>query len=69
MMSGKMNTNQYCTREMAACNYQPGFVPREDRENTSIACSEAVSHPDACRKSPTNTPLGYSQVAADCHDR
>ncbi|CAN9419887.1 unnamed protein product [Alternaria alternata] len=43
MMSGKLNTNQYCTREMAACNYQPGFVPRGDRENTSIACTEAVT--------------------------
>ena len=69
MMSGNMNTNQYCTREMAVCNYQSGFVPRGDRSNTSIACSEAVSHPDTCRKSPTNVPLGYCQVVADSHDR
>jgi len=58
MMSGKLNTNQYCTREMAACNYQPGFVPRGDRENTSIACTEAVSRP----RHVADNPLTYYQV-------
>ena len=58
MMSGKLNTNQYCTREMAACNYQPGFVPRGDRENTSIACTEAVSRP----RHVADHPLTYYQV-------
>jgi len=43
MMSGQMNTNVYCTREMATCNYQPGFIPRGDRENASVACAEAVT--------------------------
>ncbi|KAF1828054.1 hypothetical protein BDW02DRAFT_575172 [Decorospora gaudefroyi] len=43
MMSGKLNTNQYCTREMAACNFQPKFIPSADRSNASIACNEAVT--------------------------
>jgi hypothetical protein len=44
MMSGTMNTNIYCTREMATCNYQPGFIPKGDRENASVACIETVSY-------------------------
>jgi hypothetical protein len=43
MMSGTMNTNIYCTREMATCNYQPGFIPKGDRENASVACIETVT--------------------------
>jgi hypothetical protein len=42
MMGGKMNTNQYCTREIAACSYQPKFI-KEKRYEASIACNEAVS--------------------------
>jgi hypothetical protein len=45
MMTGKMNTNQYCTREVAACTYQPKFIKKKHRE-TSIACNEAVSIQD-----------------------
>jgi hypothetical protein len=42
MMGGKMNTNQYCTREIAACRYQPKFIEKKQYE-ASIACNEAVS--------------------------
>ncbi|KAF1937301.1 hypothetical protein EJ02DRAFT_437955 [Clathrospora elynae] len=42
MMAGKMNTNQYCTREMAACSYQPKFLKAGDRGNAAIACNEIV---------------------------
>jgi hypothetical protein len=50
MMGGKMNTNVYCTREMAACSYQPKYIPRADRGNANIACNETVSTGDrVCR--------------------
>ncbi|KAF2849042.1 hypothetical protein T440DRAFT_144781 [Plenodomus tracheiphilus IPT5] len=42
MMGGKMNTNMYCTREMAACNFQPQYLRGDDRSNASIACNEAL---------------------------
>ncbi|EUC31920.1 hypothetical protein COCCADRAFT_100038 [Bipolaris zeicola 26-R-13] len=42
MMGGKMNTNVYCTREMAACRFQPGFVTGQDKQNASVACNEAT---------------------------
>lgn len=51
MMSGKMNTNMYCTREMAACNFQPKYLRGSERSNAAIACNEAVGgyldHPSA----------------------
>lgn len=40
-----MNTNLYCTREMAACNFQPKVLKGKDRSNAAIACNEAVSAP------------------------
>jgi Flp pilus assembly protein TadB len=43
MMAGKMNTNKYCTREVAACSYQPKYIPRADRGNANLACNETVS--------------------------
>lgn len=45
MMSGKMNTNIYCTREMAVCSFLPGFVKGSDKQNANVACNEAVSPP------------------------
>ncbi|KAI8934339.1 hypothetical protein NX059_009075 [Plenodomus lindquistii] len=42
MMGGKMNTNMYCTREMAACNFQPKYLRGNDRSDASIACNEAL---------------------------
>jgi hypothetical protein len=43
MMSGKLNTNKFCTREMAACNFLPKYLKGNDRSNASIACNETVS--------------------------
>lgn len=42
MMGGKMNTNMYCTRETAACNFQPQYLRGNDRSNAAIACNEAL---------------------------
>ena len=51
MMTGKMNTNQYCTREVAACNYQPKYIQDKEKLNqASIACNEAVSLQDVVLK-------------------
>jgi hypothetical protein len=69
MMSGKMNTNMYCTREMATCNYQPNFLPRGDRGNTSIACSEAVRYWELATVELTDIVVGYCQVDTDRDDR
>lgn len=52
MMGGKMNTNIYCTREMAACNFQPKYLKGTDRSNATVACNETVStffHPHTSR--------------------
>ena len=43
MMSGSLNTNKFCTREMAACNFLPKYLKGSDRSNASIACNETVS--------------------------
>lgn len=43
MMSGKLNTNKYCTREMAACNFQATYLKGSDKSNAAIACNETVS--------------------------
>lgn len=43
MMAGKMNTNIYCTREMAVCRFQPAFVKGGDKQNANVACNEVVS--------------------------
>jgi hypothetical protein len=42
MMSGSMNTNKFCTREMAACSFLPKYLKGSDRSNASIACNETV---------------------------
>jgi hypothetical protein len=42
-MSGKLNTNKFCTREMAACNFLPKYSRGSDRSNAAIACNETVS--------------------------
>jgi hypothetical protein len=42
MMSGSLNTNKFCTREMAACNFLPKYLKGNDRSNASIACNETV---------------------------
>jgi hypothetical protein len=42
MMSGKLNTNKRCTREMAACNFLPKYLKGSDRDNAAIACNETV---------------------------
>jgi hypothetical protein len=43
MMTGGLNTNKFCTREMAACNFLPKYLKGSDRSNAAIACNEAVS--------------------------
>ncbi|RMZ66094.1 hypothetical protein GMOD_00005163 [Pyrenophora seminiperda CCB06] len=42
-MGGKMNTNLYCTREMAACNYQARFLTGKHRTNADIVCNCATA--------------------------
>jgi hypothetical protein len=45
MMSGKLNTNKQCTREMAACNFFPEYaILRRDQAIISVACNETVSN-------------------------
>lgn len=46
MMTGKLNTNKECTREMAACNFLPKYLKGDDRSNAAIACNETVSISD-----------------------
>jgi hypothetical protein len=49
MMSGSMNTNKFCTRETAACNFLPKYLKGNDRSNASVACNETVSAtPNLC---------------------
>lgn len=43
MMAGKMNSNQFCTRELAACNFQYRYLKGTDKNNASLACNETVS--------------------------
>lgn len=42
-MAGKFNTNKYCTREVAACNFLPKYLPKADRSSAALGCTEAVS--------------------------
>jgi hypothetical protein len=42
MMGGKMNTNQYCTREIAACRYQPKFIKKKQYEARSLTSLQVV---------------------------
>ncbi|KAL5113218.1 hypothetical protein ACEQ8H_008913 [Pleosporales sp. CAS-2024a] len=41
-VTGKRDTNKYCTREMAACNFLPKHLKGADLRNADIACNEAV---------------------------
>jgi hypothetical protein len=38
-----MNTNKYCTRQMAVCNFLPKFLEGSDRYIAEVACNETVS--------------------------
>lgn len=42
-MAGKFNTNKYCTREMAACNFLPKYLTKGNKSNAELGCTEAVS--------------------------
>lgn len=43
-MAGKFNTNKYCTREVAACNFLPKYLSnKSDRASAALGCAEAVS--------------------------
>ena len=43
-MAGKFNTNKYCTREVAACNFLPKYLSnKSDRASAALGCTEAVS--------------------------
>lgn len=42
-MAGKFNTNKYCTREMAACNFLPKYLSKSDKSSASLGCAEAVA--------------------------
>jgi hypothetical protein len=42
-MGGKFNTNKYCTRETAACNFLPQYLSRGDKSTAALGCTEAVS--------------------------
>lgn len=44
MMNGKFNTNKYCTREMAACNFLPKYLIKSDKGSAALGCAEAVSY-------------------------
>lgn len=68
MMSGKMNSNVYCTREMGACHYQPNFIRGSDKNNASIACSEAVSLQHNVVTTFANVVAGDSQMDANHSD-
>lgn len=43
MMNGKFNTNKYCTREMAACNFLPKYLNKGDKGSAAVGCAEAVT--------------------------
>lgn len=42
-MAGKFNTNKFCTREMAACNFLPKYLSKGDKSSAALGCAEAVS--------------------------
>ncbi|KAJ4333826.1 hypothetical protein N0V87_007302 [Didymella glomerata] len=43
-MAGKFNTNKYCTREVAACNFLPKYLSnKSDRASAGLGCAEAVT--------------------------
>jgi hypothetical protein len=65
MMNGKFNTNKYCTREMAACNFLPKYLNKTDKSSAAIGCAEAVSFEiithDHCLQIQ-----GHCKMDADC---
>jgi hypothetical protein len=69
-MNGKMNTNVYCTREMAVCRFQPDFATGGNKQNANVACNETVSLllSHVCEMFFTDSRAGCSQVDADCLD-
>jgi hypothetical protein len=43
-MKEEFITNQFCTREMAACSFLPTYLKKSsERGNASVACNETVS--------------------------
>ncbi|KAJ4988240.1 hypothetical protein SVAN01_06336 [Stagonosporopsis vannaccii] len=42
-MAGRFNTNKYCTREMAACNFLPEYLSKGDKDSAALGCAEAVT--------------------------
>jgi hypothetical protein len=68
MMAGKLNTNQFCTREMAACNFQSRYLTGSKKSLAGIACNEAVSCHQTYSMKKTNDPPGGGQVASDTVD-
>ncbi len=42
-MAGRFNTNKYCTREMAACNFLSQHLSGADKDSAALGCTEAVS--------------------------
>ena len=42
-MLGSSNTNEYCTREMAVCNFLPRYLSAGERDTAVLACNETVS--------------------------
>lgn len=67
MMNGKFNTNKYCTREMAACNFLPKYLNKTDKSSAAIGCAEAVSFEiitnDHCLQIQ-----GHCKMDSDCPD-
>jgi hypothetical protein len=41
-MLGSFNTNAYCTREMAFCNFLPRYMSAGERDTAGLACNETV---------------------------
>lgn len=65
MMNGKFNTNKFCTREMAACNFLPKYLNKGDKGSAAVGCAEAVSFEtttyDHCLQIQ-----GHCKMDADC---
>jgi hypothetical protein len=65
MMNGKFNTNKYCTREMAACNFLPKYLNKTDKSSAAIGCAEAVSFETTTHDHCLQIQ-GHCKVDADC---
>jgi hypothetical protein len=42
-MLGSFNTNAYCTREMAFCNFLPRYMSAGERDTAGLACNETIT--------------------------